>query len=243
MDRRALDKIKKCLRLAKSDNANEAAAALRQAQKLMAKHGLNDVDVQLADVTRHRAKSGTASHPPRWMWLLMSLIKEAFGVEYVYHAERGPQTRWRMEGSADFIGVGEAPEVAAYAFSILHRQLKKDRSAFLQALPPGMRKGLKTRRADLFAEAWLSAVYQKVKDLTVSVKESQLVATWMEREYGEEGIEAARDRRHKGALLGDAEAIREGIEKGKQVQLHHGVAGSAAPEALPGRVAEAEALA
>ena len=105
MDRRALDKIKKCLRLAKSDNANEAAAALRQAQKLMAKHGLNDVDVQLADVTRHRAKSGAVSHPPRWMWLLMSLIKEAFGVEYVYHSERGPQTRWRMEGSADFIGV------------------------------------------------------------------------------------------------------------------------------------------
>ncbi len=96
-----------------------------------------------------------------------------------------------------------------------------------------MRKSLKTRRADLFAEAWLSAVYQKVKDLTVPVKESQLVATWMEREYGEAGIEAARDRRHKGALLGDAEAIREGIEKGKQVQLHHGVAGSAAPRRCP----------
>lgn len=242
MDRRALDKIKKCLRLAKSDNANEAAAALRHAQKLMAKHGLNDVDVQLAEVTRHRAKSDAVSNPPRWLWLLLSLIKEAFGVEYLYHSERGPKTHWRMEGNADFIGVGEAPEIAAYAFSILHRQLKKDRSAYLHELPPGMRRGTKTRRADLFAEAWLSAVYQKVKDLTVPVKESQLVERWMEREYGEDGIKAARDRRHKGAQHGDAEAIREGIEKGSQVHLHHGVGGSAALEALPGSVAPADAL-
>ena len=35
MNEKILEKIKKCLRLAKSSNENEAAAAMRQAQKLL----------------------------------------------------------------------------------------------------------------------------------------------------------------------------------------------------------------
>ncbi len=44
---KALAKIKKCLALGRSTNPHEAAAAMRQAQKLMAEHGLNDTDVKL----------------------------------------------------------------------------------------------------------------------------------------------------------------------------------------------------
>ena len=48
----ALDKIKKCLALAASPEAHEAAAALRQAQKLMAQFGLMCAfDVDDADAT------------------------------------------------------------------------------------------------------------------------------------------------------------------------------------------------
>jgi len=37
MNKNIMDKINKCLRLAKSNNSHEAAAAMRQAQALMAK--------------------------------------------------------------------------------------------------------------------------------------------------------------------------------------------------------------
>ena len=42
-----IDKIKKCLALAKSDNPHEAATALRQAQKLMEQHNLTEQDISL----------------------------------------------------------------------------------------------------------------------------------------------------------------------------------------------------
>ena len=42
----ALAKIKKCLALAASPNPHEAAAATRQAQKLMAEYGLTETDGQ-----------------------------------------------------------------------------------------------------------------------------------------------------------------------------------------------------
>ena len=46
----ALKKIKKCLALGRSASEHEAAAAMRQAQKLMEQFGLREQDVSLADV-------------------------------------------------------------------------------------------------------------------------------------------------------------------------------------------------
>ena len=51
MSEKILDKIKKCLALASSANEHEAAAALRQAQKLMQAHGLTDQDVAAAQAS------------------------------------------------------------------------------------------------------------------------------------------------------------------------------------------------
>jgi len=47
---KALDKIKKLLRLAASDNPHEAAAAMRQARALMEKYRLEESDIQLSEV-------------------------------------------------------------------------------------------------------------------------------------------------------------------------------------------------
>lgn len=44
----AIEKIKKCLRLSKSANEHEAAQALKQAQILMQKFGITDIDVHLS---------------------------------------------------------------------------------------------------------------------------------------------------------------------------------------------------
>lgn len=65
MDRnKALDKIKKCLRLATSANPNEAAAAMRQAQALMRKHGIGQDDVSMADVMECTAVAGSKRPRP-----------------------------------------------------------------------------------------------------------------------------------------------------------------------------------
>ena len=62
---KVLEKIKKCLRLAKSSNPHEAAAAMRQAQKLMEKYNLTERDVDLTDVEMSEHSAGTATRPAR----------------------------------------------------------------------------------------------------------------------------------------------------------------------------------
>lgn len=59
----ALQKIKKCLALAASPEQHEAAAAMRQAQKLMQQFGLSEVDVSLADVSEAGQKAVNAPLP------------------------------------------------------------------------------------------------------------------------------------------------------------------------------------
>lgn len=44
------EKIRKCLALAASPNPGEAETAMRHAKKLMAKYGLDSVDIAIAEV-------------------------------------------------------------------------------------------------------------------------------------------------------------------------------------------------
>lgn len=64
--KKALDKIKKLLRLANSSNPHEAAAAMRQARALMEKHQLDQTDVDIADIEEHGTRSGSKMKPALW---------------------------------------------------------------------------------------------------------------------------------------------------------------------------------
>ena len=67
MDRKkALEKIKKCLRLATSANPHEAAAAMRQAQALMKEHGVGQADVDMSGVEVSTAVAGSKVTPAQW---------------------------------------------------------------------------------------------------------------------------------------------------------------------------------
>lgn len=233
MNERAMEKIKKCLRLAKSDNPAEAAAALRQAQKLMAKHGYTSSDLALAEVSREGSKSVPADNPAEWVWALMHMVAKAFGTECIHHTERSPTNRFQRVGMAQFIGVGDAPRVASYAYEVLFRQLKRDRTQYLQSLPSYLWRSDKTRKADLFARAWVQAVRAKVTELAVPKEQSDLVARWKERQYGEDGILKAKDRSHGGRLsAADRAAIDEGLEAGERASLFHGVGSVVQPERI-----------
>lgn len=233
MNDRAMDKIKKCLRLAKSDNPAEAAAALRQAQKLMAKHGYTSSDLALAEVSLQGSKSAPAENPAEWVWALMHMVSKAFGTECIHHIERSRETRFKQVGMAQFIGIGDAPRVASYAYEVLFRQLKRDRAEYLQGLSRHLWRNDKTRQADLFAKAWVQAVRAKVIELAVPDEHRVLVKQWKERQYGEKGIEKAKDRSHGGRLsAADHAAIEEGLEAGEKASLFHGVGAVVQPERI-----------
>ncbi|MBZ9574590.1 DUF2786 domain-containing protein [Modicisalibacter sp. MOD 31.J] len=218
MDNRTLEKIKKCLALAESDNPGEAAAALRQAQKLMAKHNVTSSDLRFSEVGESQAKSHGAQNPPRWVWFLMHTISDVFSVENLnsYVSRYG-----RTESHAVFIGLGDAPNVAAYAYEVLYRQLATDRRRYLESLPKRLLRKTKTRRADLFAEAWVRAVRCKVEAVAMSDEDKALVKRWKEAEYSE--MEKAKHRCHEGLRDGDLPALRAGAEAGSKASIFRGV--------------------
>lgn len=81
MDKRVLDKIKKLMALAGSNNPHEAAIALRKAQLLMQEHQLSEADVELSDIAESCSVMANASEKqPQWSLNLMAMIKQTFGV-------------------------------------------------------------------------------------------------------------------------------------------------------------------
>jgi hypothetical protein len=153
---KALVKIKKCLALAKSSNPNEAQTALRQARKLMDMHKLEVSEVEASFVGEFSKM--ISARPPQWAWKLGQVCAEAFGCTVI--GSKG----WRgMEFR--FIGADINPELSAYAFDVLLRQLKGARTAYVGTLNR-CKLATKRRRGDEFANAWINSVYSLVADFS-----------------------------------------------------------------------------
>lgn len=222
MDSKALDKIKKCLRLATSSNANEAAAALRQAQKLMAIHGVTNDDVAMSDVGTHTSKASGGRVPPKYIGMLVNMVAGAFGAEIVYNPLYDGE-RWH--GQFEFYGLNGAAEVAGYAFEVLGRQLKRDRTAYLATLNKRLKRTTKVRRGDLYAQAWLNAVAKQVTRQQRTEAENAIVEAYKAKRWNDLENIAGRDNT-KGMRSHDHGAIHQGYQDGKKVSFHQGVNGS-----------------
>lgn len=208
-----IDKIKKCLALAKSSNGNEAATALRQAQKLMAQHNISQADIDLAEMNAKTTRSGKARTPPKYVIYLANLICRAFGVEMIF--------KEKMDGcDVEFIGLGIQPEIASYAYDVLLRQLTRDRKAYMATLGNRCKTTTKTRKADIFAEHW---VMQAARTVTEFVKPSNfddMVKSYIARRHGDL---VEFQPRHKKLTNKDFGSVLAGRAAGNNVQLHHGM--------------------
>lgn len=113
MDRKtAVAKIRKCLNLARSAEAHEAAAALRQAQKLMAGFEIAEHELADAGVDEAWVKSSASARPARFEVRLASMVAGAFGCEIVF-TRRLNESGTKIIGGYAFIGVAPAEQVAS----------------------------------------------------------------------------------------------------------------------------------
>lgn len=224
MDKKILDKIKKCLRLAKSSNANEAATALRQAQLLMEKHGVSTDDVTLSDVGAHTANSGNGKTTPMHMAILVDMVCMAFGTTAVIqHRQDWLTSTWKR--GVQFIGVGSAAEIAGYAFEVLYRQLNRDRNAYLKTLNKRLVRATKVRRADIYCQAWVNAVSNQVTRHSNTEQEDKAIELFKKQSYKKLDETKPVDRSKK-MRRHDDQAYWDGRRDGNKVQFHQGVSGS-----------------
>ena len=232
----ALDKIKKCLALAASPEAHEAAAALRQAQKLMAQFDLTETDVTLADVSEVRQQAQNAPMV-RWEASLASVVARAFGCK-TFTTQRpklGSSLQVRRQRHYVFVGVGPAPEVAGYAFDVLARQCAKDRRRYIGLQSKNCKAKTKVARGDLYAEGWLAGVHDKLDQLAGNERDAALIAQYMaQRHAGMEPADIKSRVKGKNVTHND---WHQGLQAGRRAELNHGVQGRAAQPLLTGGAA------
>lgn len=223
----ALQKIKKCLALAASPNEHEAAAALRQARKLMEQFSLTDADVSLADVAEQAQK---AQNAPLVIWenCLAHMVADVFGCRLLTRVQpvltRGLSIRKQRQFV--FVGVGASAELAGYAFDVLSQQCAKDRRAYIGKQPKNCKTKTKVARGDRYAEGWIWAVQDKLEAFAGNKHYEELLTSYMQERYSQTQTVSAKDRA-KGRNVTDGD-FSHGHRAGLQANINHGLGASQA---------------
>jgi hypothetical protein len=214
-------RIKKCLALSQSPEPHEAATALHQAQRLMEKYNVTMKMVERADITNKSVEAKGVSRVKRWEYLLaVSIIGRSFGCKVSWVEGRSGISFGRF----NFLGQKNQVELCVYAFSVLHRQILKDRGAFVKTLPMSLSRKQVTEKADSFCEGWLHAVNKTVIDFVQPPEVLKLI----DEMYNEKAGGKAQHR-HQASDL-DHDAWCAGSARGKEAALHRPV--NAAEERL-----------
>lgn len=226
----ALSKIKKCLALSGSSNPHEAAVALQQAQKLMQAHGISDSDVLLSDVGTATGKACTQSLS-LWESALANAIAKAFGCQIMWQKTQIRRaymaTAYKLE--IVFVGIGNAPEIAEYAWSILSKQCAKQRLLHLQKQPKQCKPITKTARADLFARGWVHGMQEQLDAYVGSDRQNALIESYMAQHHPDlkthkprntvKGKNVTNNDIHQGVLQGRQANLKRGLQREVQLEL------------------------
>lgn len=229
---RAIRKIKHCLALSKSSNEHEAAAAMRQAKKLMDKYRLSETDIHLSDVGRADAAAAKARLKP-WEVSLACAVAEAFNCKTVIHTTYTDAGLRRK--LIYFVGVSPAQDIACYAYESLHSKVTYDRRQYIRHIKQQKLSSRHTSatRGDHFADSWAQAVWSKLEALkpspdmqsdeteskalvAVAARENELVDAYLKKDGVKDGRKA-RD------LDIDPYDAMNGHRKGREAELNHGV--------------------
>lgn len=237
---RAIRKIKHCLALSASANEHEAAAAMRQAQKLMAKYRLTETQVNLSDVGMAKSESAKAKREA-WESYLATVVGEVFDCESLTHVAWCDKALCRVERSV-FIGVAPAPEIAKYAYDTLHRQCMSARAEYVGKINRGevpKSSASPKTRGNHFALYWVGQVQQKIEALVptgedvadcsesdsralvaIKSKNQELINAYLHELTEGKGPAPGPNRRKVKASPVDA---LSGIAAGRKAQISHGV--------------------
>lgn len=230
-----LAKIKKLLNLArKATNQNEAAAALRQAQNLMREHNVTELEAEFTNISEASSK-GAPNHaqtPPKYLVYLVEVIKRAFGVQAFFSWREGKYFYNSPRRVVMFYGPDSRPQIAAYAFDVLARQMTAARKEFISDLHKNTKPANRTAKADQFCEGWASGVYHIVAELVPTESEATLMELYRDRQLAT-GLKTGSCREAR-KVNGNESAKIAGFLSGRQAQLSHGVNGSTSDTKLIG---------
>jgi len=219
-----VEKIKKLLALANSNNEHEAALAASHAQRLLAEHNLAMADIEASNRPDKADKVETAVSKtlPKWMRHLSAGVSSAFDCQAIHHPATGKMT---------FIGVGADVQIAAYTFTYLDRTVRKLCSTYMKGHVSGT-------AADRHRELMRHSYYLgAVSTITIRLREQKvqtpvttgalvLVKEGLIRQAMNE-IGKVRTMRSRRSYI-NSDAYSKGQADGNQVGINHGITGTPA---------------
>lgn len=221
MDRdNALNRIRKCLALAGSTNANESATALRQAQALMRAYGIELGEAKAPRIDQFTVAGATRTRQ-RWEAVLSMTVAAALGIR-VYSSARSSGTVYVYYGPDGRVALAE------YAHAVLRRALIKARTEFGRTLTRSTKSMDRwEKRAHLrsvrdqsrsFAIGFAKAVHDQVRALAETPEET----TALEIYRADLGLRPARSR----AMTVSQGALNAGRAAGADYGINRPVAGT-----------------
>lgn len=213
-------KIEKCLALSKSSNEHEAAAALRQATKLMEAYNITPEALVGAQIGECEANTNAWTKPPGWEMRLLSIIKTAFGCEVILRLGNSELKRLTR---VVYIGVKHQAQLAAYAHTVLRRQVESARSRYTSGLPSYYGRGDKITKGEAFSVGYVENIRKQVTELAVPPEQAEAIRNMKTRLLG--GGEGKQYQPAKRAM--DYAALQAGRDAGRGASLHRPMNGGA----------------
>lgn len=214
----AIDRIKKCFARAKGTSSeHEAAIALRQAQKLMAEHGLSDDEVQGVEmlsatvitdyewpIRKRKPKEGEEPKPiviPNTVQHVVWVIRDALGVVAVYEPQL-KASQWMF--AIRYFGPRDRVMIAEHAHTVVARAVKAAWRTYSHEHPEV--KKVSGGRASFYA-GWCCNVRNKIQALVVVPEELKRIEAYRDRQCGEIGESATNDQElFRDVIMDGAEA-------------------------------------
>ena len=221
-----LRKIEKCLALSKSSNEHEAAAALRQATKLMEAYNVTPEALAGAKIGETEANTDAWTRPPMWEMHLLNTIRSAFGCECIMRLGNSQTKRLTK---IVYIGVKHQAQLAAYAHAVLRRQVNAARTRFTSGLTGYYTRGEKIAKGEAFCVGYIANIKKQVTALAVPADQAQAINEFKGKLLGGAG----KSYKPNGADRGlDHAAYYAGVDAGAGARLHRPMNGGEARVAL-----------
>lgn len=213
-----LARIKKLLALSKSSNVNEAAVALRTAQRMMEEHNLTTEAVEVGQILEEGLRSvATATRAKAWELRLYKGVAQAFGCELYLN----PGSSWargkEMYATWMFVGPSVEVKLSVYASHVLQRQLVRARAAFTRNLPDYYSRSEKSGEVDSYCSGWVDSALEKVSPLVPNSAKAKAI----ENHLAKKKFVDISSRQNSGSL----DAMDAGLRDGKDVELNRPVSG------------------
>ncbi len=217
--RKALKKIAKCLELGNSANINEAAAAIKMAQTLMRKYGLDQEDIDFISMGKTTSETLLPSSISDAVLKIIRGINTRFGVECVLTNHKGLK-------KAEFIGDANRAIFAAFAFDIVYREMNEHTGQFRNSFAgTGTSQTELNRRLQSFTFGWLEGAMAKLPNIAPDVDNEKKMKDYIDSQFKNIDRETFKQQL-RDAMKGITDDYEKGMKKGKQVSVNRPVSGA-----------------